>query len=535
MTSLRVKFYVLFILGLLLSFSFAAQSTLTPTWFTPLDNEAIRAWNIADSIEAMVPCILPLSDWAGDVHGSGNNGVGMRDYGAFSGLNVDGEYKFIQGDNAGTATIIGLRTFGDIKDFFHYEISAERWKLPVPQHLYDSGNKWGRFDGVGVVTGANPGAGTGGGSVMALQVDRLNFRTSIKLSPSIEFAIGHGPHHWGPGIRSLYLDRSMAPSSYLRLFIDAGAVHYTHLLLRTLHPFELIDSNEIGWVAAHMVDVGLGGGFSGALFGAVKWQSNDVGVNHRIEPSYLIPVVAFRPSEYALGSSDNALLGAQLIWRGYGRRSPNQKTVYGQILFDELLTSKFVEGTSWWGNKWGVLAGGSLNSRNGKWGCLLEGSIVRPFTYSHATEIAAWTHARKPLAHPLGSNFADLILRLKWVVKDDYIVRLAIERVYRGLDSSTGYSSGSDIFRSYLDRESDYDQIFMQGVGSEFQRISIDISRSTGEKFNIAGIEVFARGSMRVESHTVDDNGEGAITDPWNAFRLQFGIRSTRVLEGRDW
>ena len=40
---------------------------------------------------------------------------------------------------------------------------------------------------------------------------------------------------------------------------------------------------------------------------------------------------------------------------------------------------------------------------------------------------------------------------------------------------------------------------------------------------------------MRVESHTVDDNGEGAITDPWNAFRLQFGIRSTRVLEGRDW
>ena len=121
------------------------------------------------------------------------------------------------------------------------------------------------------------------------------------------------------------------------------------------------------------------------------------------------------------------------------------------------------------------------------------------------------------------------------MVKDDYIVRLSIERVFRGLDSSNGYSSGSDIFRSYLDRESDYDQLFMQGVGSEFQRISIDISRSTGEKFNIAGIEVFARGSMRVESHTVDDNGEGAITDPWNAFRLQFGIRSTRVLEGRDW
>ena len=121
------------------------------------------------------------------------------------------------------------------------------------------------------------------------------------------------------------------------------------------------------------------------------------------------------------------------------------------------------------------------------------------------------------------------------MVKEEYTVRLAIERVYRGLDPSTGYASGSDIFRSYLDRESDYDQMFMQGVGSEFQRISIDIARATGGKFNLAGIEVFARGSMRVESHTVDETGEGASTDPWNAFRVQFGIRNTRVLEGRDW
>ena len=531
MTFFRVNCYFLIVLGLLVSFSFSAQTTLSPTWFSPLDKEAIRAWEIADSIEAMVPSNQPLADWVGDVHGSGKNGVAMRDSDPFSGVHVDGEYRFIQGDDAGSATIIGLRTFGDIKSFFHYEISAERWKLPVPQHLYDSGIKWGRFDGVGIVTGGNPGAG----SVRALQVDRLNFRTSIKLSPSIEFAIGHGPHHWGPGIRSLYFDRSMAPATYARLFVDAGPVHYTHILLRTIHPMELIDSNEIGWVAAHMVDVGLGGGFTGSLFGAVKWLSNDVGINHRIEPSYLIPVVAFRPSEYALGSSDNALIGAQLIWRGYGRRSPHQKTVYGQILFDELLTSKLVEGTSWWGNKWGVLAGGTLNSGNGKWGCLIEGSLVRPFTYSHASEVAAWTHARKPLGPPLGSNFADIILRLKWLVKDEYIVRLSVERVFRGLDSSTGLSSGSDVFRSYLDRESDYDQLFMQGVGSNFQRISIDIARPTGEKFNIAGIEIFARGSMRVETHSIDEVGDGAITGPWNAFRLQFGIRSTRVLEGRDW
>ena len=62
MTFLRAECGVLYVLGLLVINSFSAQSTRTPTWFTPLDSEAIRAWNIADSLEAMVPCIQPLSD-----------------------------------------------------------------------------------------------------------------------------------------------------------------------------------------------------------------------------------------------------------------------------------------------------------------------------------------------------------------------------------------------------------------------------------------------------------------------------------------
>ena len=39
----------------------------------------------------------------------------------------------------------------------------------------------------------------------------------------------------------------------------------------------------------------------------------------------------------------------------------------------------------------------------------------------------------------------------------------------------------------------------------------------------------------QVIHYSIDEVGDAAITGPWNAFRLQFGIRSTRVLEGRDW
>ena len=120
---------------------------------------------------------------------------------------------------------------------------------------------------------------------------------------------------------------------------------------------------------------------------------------------------------------------------------------------------------------------------------------------------------------------------------EDYLVRLSFERVYRGLDSENGFSTGSDVFRNYNERdiENEFDNVFFQGVESEMQRISIDIARPAGEKFNISGIELFARASMRVESHFMDDGEEAPEIEVWSAFRIQAGIRSSRVLEGRDW
>lgn len=528
------KIYILLTAALtpLLLPSFSAQTIQSPTWFTPLEDEALRAREIADSLGVLTPSIQPLPDHAGYVHGSGHDGVSGRSLEMFSGLNVDGEYRLIQGDDPGSATIIGLRAFGDLKERFHYEISAERWKLPVAQSLFDDAVKWGYFDGIGRVTGANPGSN----SSRAIQVDRLTFRTSMKLTESIEFSLGHGQHHWGPGTRSLYIDRSMAPASYARLYIDVGVIHYTHLLLRTIHPRENNDTTDIGWIAAHMVDVHLGTGLTGSLFGGVKWRDKQDGINHRIEPSYLVPLVLFRPTEFSLGSPDNVLMGAQLVYRGKGRSSGNIKTAYTQLLFDEFHFENLVIG-NWWANKWGVLTGGSLASRSGKWRASVEASAVRPFTYSHGSEIQTWTHAHKPISAPLGSNYANIICRIRWNLLEDYIVRLSFERVYRGLDSEGGFSTGSDVFRSYQERdpENQFNNSFFQGVESNMQRISIDISRPTGEKFNIGGIELFARASMRVESHFMDGGEVAPEIDAWNAFRIQAGIRSSRVLEGRDW
>ena len=70
---------------------FSAQTIQSSTWFTPLEDEAIRAREIADSLGVMTPNNQPLPDWAGYVHGSGKDGVMGMDSELFSGLNVDGE------------------------------------------------------------------------------------------------------------------------------------------------------------------------------------------------------------------------------------------------------------------------------------------------------------------------------------------------------------------------------------------------------------------------------------------------------------
>lgn len=498
----------------------SAQRASNTTWHLPLDPAAWKVSTACDSANVLIPSVQPMADWLKPSSLKPTNEW-------FSGLALAGDVRQLVGDLNGQATAYGLSAGGTGLGRMGYAVTATRWRMPLGFPLVQEIDTHGTMDGLGRAVLANPSVG---------QIDRLEGHVSWVVSPSVEMRLGQESHHWGPGARSLFLDRHMAPAPGLRMWVDAGLVQYAHVVIRTRHTLPGLDSAEAGWMAAHQAEVALGGGFSGAVFGAVKWRARDLAVERRLETHYLIPFVAFRPMEYAVGSPDNALAGAQLTWRGRTRRN-HAITSYTQVMFDEFHWKNLSENPHWWANKWGVLAGTQWNSKSGKFGWLVEGAAVRPWTYTHKIGPQSFSHNHQPLAHPAGANFVEGRIRMRATLPKDVVLRLSLLRRVQGLSSGDDeflleFAAGEMPWMSYLDRNGEYDQTLLQGARSDLTRVELDLSHPVGSRYGVGGVEVFVRAWTRVESR------EGAISawqDPWTTGRVEVGLRQSRVMDERDW
>lgn len=255
---------------------------------------------------------------------------------------------------------------------------------------------------------------------------RLWAEARFRLSPSMELALGNTPMHWGAGWRSLWIDRQAGPMPHLTFHVDGGRVRYTKVLgLASVWghgTMPLTDPNlplpapgryrswEPTWMAAQLVEVDLGRGFHGALFGAVKWLHRDTAHAQRFEWAYALPMVSFRPTEYMLGSADNALVGLSGGWRA-ARRAFG---VEGAVVFDEFVRDEMFSDRQWWANKWGAQLTLRGATRDDRWAWLAEVVAVRPFTYGHAGPGTAWVTGNAPLAHPAGANFIEQRAHLRF-------------------------------------------------------------------------------------------------------------------------
>jgi hypothetical protein len=85
-------------------------------------------------------------------------------------------------------------------------------------------------------------------------------------------------------------------------------------------------------------------------------------------------------------------------------------------MLDELVVSEIFSRSGWWGNKWGIQAGVHYVNAFGieHLDIQLEHNRARPFTYAHSDPANSYTHYNQPLAHPLGSNFEETLVLLRW-------------------------------------------------------------------------------------------------------------------------
>ena len=225
---------------------------------------------------------------------------------------------------------------------------------------------------------------------------------------------------------------------------------------------KFVTSHHLSWDLLPWLNLG--------IFEAVVFQPKDTLLNRGYDVEYLNPFVFYRPQEYSMGSSDNVIIGLSL------KASLKNTTVYSQVVLDEFLLSEIRARTGWWANKFGLQLGikgkisDNLNYR-------VEGNLVRPYTFSHLTPLQVYGHRGAALAHPYGSNFAEVLSELNWRKKMNAKLRFKFFASFGiiGRDFD-GVNYGSDLYESYINRPNDYGNYIGQGQTQSFFITSTRIS-----------------------------------------------------------
>lgn len=367
---------------------------------------------------------------------------------------------------------------------------------------------------------------------------RLRGRWDAHVLPSVRLSLGRDTLHDGWGQRSLFRGRHVAPVPFVQTVIDGGGrLRYRHRLEALQGaPSMFCAAGAMGdprlWtpatgnirggiermVVSHRLEVDFGQRLTGALWGAVVWNVRNR--DRILEPHYLLPLTSLRPTEYAQGSEDNALVGMEGRFALGDPKGP-EKYLYGQVLLDELIVSEILGSTGWWGNKYALLGGICWNYPEGAW--RLEVSGARPWTYSHFTPTSAYINGLTPLAHPLGANFLEASAEGVWK-KDEWQLHGRLTASTRGDDPSGDAPTGSLPQVGDIDRlQETYD--WLNGAARAFLLAQLDISHKVAFGAN-GHLRVFARSEYQ-SIRTAEDHS--------SALRLTIGLRSTGPWFGADW
>jgi hypothetical protein len=285
-----------------------------------------------------------------------------------------------------------------------------------------------------------------------------------KASKFFNLQLGYGKNFIGNGYRSMLLSDFSPNYPFLNVDFKVGPFFYRAHYAQHVDPFSDKFSYDNGfrkkYAAIHYLDWNISKRWSLGLFESVVWQGADSNGYRGFDIQYLNPVIFLRPLEFAIGSPDNALLGINLSYK------PHFSTiVYGQFLLDEFHFEELTSGNGWWANKYASQLGVRVFNLGGLKGLhgLTEYNSAMPYTYSQRTTLLNYAHLGQSLAHPVGANFRECLVQLKYV-KPKWSIAYQYQYLFQGVDS-TG-NVGSNIFKSYFTRDNEYGNYIGQGLKS---------------------------------------------------------------------
>jgi len=301
-------------------------------------------------------------------------------------------------------------------------------------------------------------------------------------TPVFNLQVGRDKHFWGDGHRSLFLSDVGPAIPYIKAQTTIWKLQYTSLFTWLQDWTNSTGSKSdfrSKFASMHYLSVNFTKWLNIGIFESVVWQGTDNNRSRWFDANYLNPLVFFRPVEYSIGSSDNAMLGIA----GKIRFNSNN-VLYGQIILDEFYLKEIKAWKDgWWANKQGVQIGYKCYNFGQVDNFLMqtEINIVRPYTYSHGSPQQSYSNAGMPLAHPMGANFAEVIglLSYHW---NGLTVTGKVVGTRFGKDNDTT-NFGQNIFKSYITREKDYGNKLFQGLATNVFLAEFTASYTFNTKF----------------------------------------------------
>ncbi len=337
---------------------------------------------------------------------------------------------------------------------------------------------------------------------------------SRKLNKHFTWMLGNSRQDIGYGYRSLILSASASALPFMLLETKIGKkITFTNLWSRTHSYQRMGDHFDLNpkYFAVHTLEWKINKKWSVSAHEMVVWQARDSASHRELDLHYLNPFLFYRPAEFSQGSADNVLLGGS--WK-YAHSE--EFGIYGQVILDEFLLSEIRNRNGWWGNKFGMQLGMRLTPKKIQGlSVLTEWSFVRPFTYTHGSDVQAWEHMGQPLAHPLGANFYEWYTSINYY-KGPWNYSASIVWAAFGRDSNRNV--GGNIFQSYVNPWSVYGNNILQGNRSTLFVVNAEAAYQLTPKLQVFG---FAR--YRSEDRRVD-----AFKEAWLMVGIRKGLLSVR-------
>jgi hypothetical protein len=311
--------------------------------------------------------------------------------------------------------------------------------------------------------------------------DFFNVRAYVGFNPvkSINVEFGHGNHFIGNGVRSLLLSDLSHNYLYLKFNTRMWKFQYQNIFGELSPISEFVASGDVllpkKYAAMHYLAFRPSQAFEVGVYEAVIFSRPD-----HFEFQYLNPVIFYRAVEQHLNSPDNVLLGLNMKWQPIRKVS-----LYGQLLLDEFNLGEIRKQSGWWANKVGWQAGIKYVNVFGidHLDLQVEINTVRPYTYSHQDSLSkllpqsvgSYSHYNQPLAHPLGANFLERLLIVRYKPCNRWHIQTTILNAEYGEDRP-GENWGGNILLPHQTRQQGYGNKTGQGERNNVLAINTDIS-----------------------------------------------------------